>query len=244
MSKVLVIPDLHFPFVHPKALQFAKDVQRKYNTDEVVFIGDVVDLHAVSRFSPDPDGFSPGEEFKAAYAEVQKWVKEFPKAKVCIGNHDERLFRRAYESGLPRRAMRPFEELWDTPGWNWADHHFIDNVKYVHGTGRSGMTAAIRMAVDNRCSLVMGHTHTYAGYHWHTTEKDRIFGLNVGCLLDPKAYAMAYGKHFPTRPDLGMGVVDEGQQPHFIAMPMSRGEPYHREASRLSWTKRQRSLKR
>lgn len=244
MSRVLVVPDLHFPFVHPKAFQFARDIQTEYETTEVVFIGDVVDLHAISRFTADPDGHGPGAEVQAAFEHVQKWYDVFPNAKVCIGNHDERLFRRAFESGLPRRAMREFAELWETPGWDWADHHFVDGVKYIHGTGRSGMTAAIRTAIDSRSSIVMGHTHTFAGVQWHTTEKDRIFGLNVGCMIDPRAYAMAYGRHLTVRPDLGIGVVIDGKRPQFIPMPISRGEPYNRHARRLSWTKRRRSIKR
>lgn len=45
-----------------------------------------------------------------------------------------------------------------------------------------------------------------------------IFGMNVGCLIDIKAYAMAYGKHCPRRPCLGAGVVIDGKTAFFIPM--------------------------
>jgi len=243
MKRVLVIPDLHLPFEHPKALQFCLDVQRKFETDSVVFIGDVADNHSTSRFVPDPDGYGPGHELEATFEKIQKWYEAFPQAKVCIGNHDERFRRKAMDAGLPARTQKNYNEIWGTPGWHWDEQHEIDGVKYIHGTGRSGMTAATRMAIDSRQSIVMGHTHTYAGIQWHTTNKDRIFGLNVGCLFDIATYAAAYGKHFPVRPDLGCGLVFGGTDGRFLPAPIGPGEPYHRDAVGLSYTKRQRSLK-
>ena len=135
---VLVISDLHLPFTHPRFLKFVKDVQKKYNTKQTVFIGDVVDLHALSFHEHDPDGLSPGQEKLAAKKEVAKWYKAFPKAKVCIGNHDARTVRIARKAGLPMDELKDFATSWGTPGWEWDWEFKINGVLYLHGTGASG----------------------------------------------------------------------------------------------------------
>lgn len=243
MSRVLVIPDLHAPFVHPKALQFVRDVERHYETNKTVFIGDLADNHSVSRFTPDPDGFSPGHELEQTQKALWDWHEAFPSALVCVGNHDERFYRKAFDCGLPRKTLKDYNDIFGTPSWIWDFDHEIDRVKYTHGTGRSGMTAALRLAIDNRQSTVIGHTHIFAGVQWHANDNSRIFGLNSGCLIDIYAYSMAYGRHFPILPNLGVGLVLNGQ-PQFLAMPCLLGEPYHRDARRWSWTKRRRHLQR
>jgi len=48
MSRVLVVPDLHEPCARPGALEFCKDLRKKYKTDTTVFIGDVTDWHSIS----------------------------------------------------------------------------------------------------------------------------------------------------------------------------------------------------
>ena len=104
MSRVLVPGDLHLPFTHPKYLAFCKDVRRVWKTKEVVFIGDQVDAHALSFHEHDPDGMSAGDEKRAAKAGIAEWYKAFPKAKVCIGNHDARTIRLARKAGIPMEA--------------------------------------------------------------------------------------------------------------------------------------------
>ena len=47
-SCVLVIGDLHLPFVKDGYLEFCIWVYKKYNCTEVVFIGDILDNHASS----------------------------------------------------------------------------------------------------------------------------------------------------------------------------------------------------
>ena len=55
MARVLVIGDLHLPAEHPDYYAFIKDVKRKYRTDTTVFIGDIVDHHAISFHKKHPE---------------------------------------------------------------------------------------------------------------------------------------------------------------------------------------------
>lgn len=226
----LVIPDLHLPFVHPKFLRFICDTADMYKPDRIVFIGDVIDWHSISYHESDPDGLSPAAEMKTALAMVRKWVSKFPKASVCIGNHDALLHRKMMSAGLPQAALRSYRDLWDTPGWDWQEEHVFDNVLYTHGTGLSGQNSAMNKAVRGRISTVIGHTHSFGGCQYHASARDMIFGLNAGCGIDIKAYSFAYAKPFVNRPTLGCGIVFDSRSALFI--PMDAGGRYHRKGNR------------
>lgn len=228
MSNTLVIGDLHLPFTHPAYLPFCKDVKKKYKCKEIVFIGDIFDGHALSFHEHDPDGMSPGDECRLAEKQLKAWYRAFPKAKVCIGNHDARAIRLARNAGIPMRFLRDFHEVWGTPNWNWDWEHIIDSVAYLHGTMNSGKDAALNLAKDRRESTVIGHTHTFAGVKYSTSRKDTIFGMNVGCGIDEKSYAMRYAKDFKTKISLGCGVVVDSVEAHFIPMKCGVGQKYYR----------------
>lgn len=223
-----VVGDVHLPFAHPRYLDFCRDTFKQYRVDRVVFIGDLVDHHAMGFFDTDPDGESGEREAAMAYEDMRDWVKAFPKAVCCVGNHDERAFRCAKKAGIPARYLRGYKEVFGTPGWKWDFSHIIDKVLYEHGTGSSGKDAAFLRAMQKRCSVVIGHTHTHAGAKFHTNDTSRIFSLQAGCGIDLRAYAFAYGRDFITRPTLGCGVVLDGVLPIFIPMPIGKNEKYRR----------------
>ncbi len=220
--KVLVISDLQEPFAHKDAFEFVKAVRDKYGTTETVNIGDEADFHAFSgKFPHDPDGYSPGHELNAAVTALDKWYKEFPYTKVCISNHVDRFYKKAYNSGLPKRAVLEVRDLLSAPkGWEWEKYWTIDGVKYEHGDNQGGMDAARLLAISNRQSTVIGHHHAHGGVRYIANDDSTIFGFNVGCLIDRHAYAFAYGAGNKFKPTLGCGVVLYGV-PYFVPMILS-----------------------
>ena len=229
--RVGVVGDLHEPFTHPMYMQFCEDMFAKWRVDHVHFIGDIVDNHAISYHETDPDGLSGGEEMDFARANTVRWHDLFPGATVSIGNHDALHHRKARSEGIPRAFMRTYEDVWRTPSWDWKFHHYMDGIRFQHGTGSSGRDAAMSQALQRRVSVVQGHTHSWAGAKWHTNDDSRIFGFNVGCGIDIDTYAMEYGKDFPNRPVLGCGVIDSGV-PFFLPMFCGPREPYHRNKAK------------
>ena len=109
MSKVLCIGDVHEPVCRPGYLNFCKKIHKKYNCNQVVFMGDVVDWHAISFHVHHPECPGPPDEYRMAYKGIQKWRKVFPKAKVCIGNHDERIIRLAESVDIPAKFLRDYK---------------------------------------------------------------------------------------------------------------------------------------
>jgi predicted phosphodiesterase len=226
--RVGIVGDIHLPFEHPRYLDFCCDVFGQWQVDYIHLIGDVVDGHALSFYDHNPNGRSAEDEAALTLEKVQRWHKKFPAATVSVGNHDARHFRVARRTGLPDRFVQGYADVWCTPGWRWGESFVLDGVLYEHGVGTSGKDAALNRALQHRCSVVMGHVHSWAGVKWHTSPSDRIFGLNVGCGIDIDTYAFEYARPFSTRPVLGCGVVLDGEYAYFEPMLCGRGERYYK----------------
>lgn len=227
MSKVLVIGDVHAPAVHPGYRQFCLDMKYEWDCDTVVFIGDVIDFHAVSFHAANPNCPGPTDEFELAYLEIKKWRKAFRKAFICIGNHDERVVRLAESVNIPSKFIREYREVWDTPGWDWQHEHIIDDVYYFHGTGQGGVHPAWNVAGKMLMPVVMGHCHSRSGVKWRANPIRRVFSVDVGCGIDVDAYQFAYGKHIKERPILSVAIIRDGI-PYHEVMPCGPGEKYHK----------------
>ena len=205
-KRVLVIGDLHAPFDLDSYLKFCKRLQKKYKTNETVFIGDVIDNHYSSYHETDPDGLSGGGELLAAINRVARWYKSFPKATVIIGNHDRMIMRKAFSSAIPKVWIKDYNDVLGTHGWNWVDRHVIDGVQYIHGEGG---TARTRCKAD-LMSTVQGHLHTQAYTEWVVGANFRVFGMQVGSGIDFDQYAFGYAKR-GKKPAVGAGIVLEGE---------------------------------
>jgi hypothetical protein len=221
-SVVLGIGDLHSPFTHCDANDFLAKLKSKIRPTRTVFLGDISDQHAFSRFVRSPSGMSASFELSGAAEKLEPIYDLFPDASVCWGNHDERIYDRVEEAGVPRRLVRPMREiLKHPPGWHWRDRWDIDGVTYEHGTGFTGKDAHIKAATGNMGPTVIAHIHAHAGIAYIANRKHLFWGFNVGCLIDNDAYAFAYAKRTVAKPIIGAGVIENGV-PRFIPMLLNR----------------------
>jgi len=214
-QRILVIGDLHEPFCLDGYLKFCKETYANYNCNRVVFIGDVIDAHASSYHEQDPDGMGGGDELDLAIKKLKRWYKSFPDADVMIGNHDRIAYRKAFTGGIPKRWMKPFEEVLETPNWRYLESLEIDNVLYEHGEGGQAFTKA----KNNMMSSVCGHTHTEGYVRWLVGKKFKVFAMQVGCGVDSTAYATAYAKNFKKQV-IGCGVVVGGHTAFNVLMDL------------------------
>ena len=202
--RILVIGDIHAPFTLPQYLGFCKDMYARHNCNQVIFIGDIIDNHYASFHTTDPDGMGGGDELDLAIKHVKKWKKAFPVADVCIGNHDRIIMRKAFDSQIPSRWIKSYNEVLGTK-WNWVEQIVYDGVQYVHGEGGTAKTKC----KNDMMSTVQGHIHTQAYTEWTVGKNFKIFGMQVGCGIDSKSYAAAYAKNFKKQA-IGCGVVIGG----------------------------------
>ncbi|MBT6047741.1 MAG: hypothetical protein HOG49_13110 [Candidatus Scalindua sp.] len=220
-KNVLVIADTHLPFEQEGYLDFCLDVKKREKCGTIVHIGDLVDNHSISYHETDPDLWSPAREMEETDKLLQKWFKAFPELKLTRGNHDCLVDRKGKTAGLPKRCFRPYREIWNLPNkWEDAFDFEIDKVIYQHGTGLSGKLAHLNAAISNRASTVIGHCHSFAGIAFTASPRDCIFGMNVGCGINNKELAFAYGKDFPHKPIVSCGVVYNGENPRLFRMPL------------------------
>ena len=215
-ERVLVIGDLHEPFTVDGYRDFCYQVYKEYKCTHVIFIGDIVDNHAISYHESDADGMSAGDELDVAIDNVAEWYKLFPKADVILGNHDRLVMRKAFTGGIPRRWIMGYQEMFGVPGWHFTEREVYDGVQYIHGEGGTARTKCKK----DLMKTVQGHLHTQAYTEHLVGQTYHIFGMQVGCGVDRKTYAMAYAKDYG-KPAIGCAVVlNNGTLPINILMPL------------------------
>jgi len=214
-----VIGDTHFPFVHPNYLQFVQDTFEKHKVARVVHIGDLCDNHAISRWPSEPDALGACQEFDQALEWVYRFAKAFPEVTLLIGNHDRIPERQAASLGMPTQYIKSIRDVWRLPdGWEITEQIVINDVMYEHGLNWLGKDGALDKAKNSMMSCVIGHAHGNAGCKYMSNAQQLIFGLNVGCGVDIRAYAMRYGKYNKTREVLGCGIVYNSGHADFVPM--------------------------
>ena len=194
VRNVLLIGDIHEPFTLEGYMEFCIEMYNKYNCNQVVFTGDIVDNHYSSFHTADPDGYGAGEELDRAIDKLAVWHYNFPKAHVLLGNHDRIPARKALEAGISKRWLQPYAKVLGVKGWEFVDSIIIDEVLYVHGDGASH--AAMRAKKD-LLSIAQGHFHSKAYIEWIVGKRVKLFAIQAPCGVDDKSYALAYGKNSP-----------------------------------------------
>lgn len=219
VNNVLVIGDLHAPFIKKGYLEHCKSVYKQYKCNKVIFIGDVLDNHYSSYHETIPDGLSAGDELKAASYILKDWVKAFPKAVILMGNHDRIIARKAVTAGLSNRWIKTMGEVLDAPGWEFYTEYEFDNVLYVHGEGCKNL----KLSTLNRYkSMVIGHYHELAEIVYTASSRDILFGMAVGSGIDDKSYAMEYARFYTKKSIISCGVVlNNGKLPIIIPMNLN-----------------------
>lgn len=226
MSRVLGAGDLHCPWQRRGYLQFLIDLYYQWGCNRVVFMGDVVDTHAISFHQKEPGCPGPLEEYRQAKEAVREFYKAFPKATVVLGNHDKRIVRRAKSVDIPDIFIKSYKEIWGTPGWDWVEDIVIDDCYYYHGDGQGGEYPAANAVRKMLMSVVLGHNHTASGVKYYTNPTRRVFACDTGAGCDDKAMAFAYSERNKRRSVISAAVVIDGI-PYVEPMPCGKGEIYH-----------------
>ena len=218
--KILVIPDLHAPWIDWKAVKYVKAWHDKHKPDLVIQLGDITDQKIWSRWQSDPDDFSPSQEFKKAAKDMNKLHEMFPKMIILSGNHDVRVKARAIEAGIPAEMFKDVNEVFDKKGWKWwpRDKRLIVNTQrgkilFIHGDEMGGTVAQKSRALG--MSVVQGHTHKMS-LTYTQTPTNHFFGCEAGHLLDVNSKAARYSQANPMGCSSGFVIIKYG-----LVMPIT-----------------------
>jgi hypothetical protein len=222
-KSILVLSDMHHPYAHPDTVPFLKAVKAKYKPDTVICIGDEADFHDSSFHDSDPDLDSAGVELQKAIKGLIPIYKLFPKVTVVESNHGSMVLRKAIVGKIPRKAIRPYNDVLDAPkGWTWVFDAIVNTplgpVYFCHGkTGTAG-----RLASQYGMSTVQGHFHEKAQITYISTPEKLMFDAHTGCLADDKSLALGYNKVNPKRPIVSILVIVNGI-PQLVPMVLKKG---------------------
>ena len=118
---IMIIPDMHLPYVHKDAFNFLWSVYCSYYPELIICVGDMFDHHSGSYHESEPDAMNPTEEYKAAKKQAKQLEEMFPEMVVIKGNHDEIPRRKLKSAGLPQEMLRDYNMIYDLKGgWEWV----------------------------------------------------------------------------------------------------------------------------
>lgn len=213
-NRVLILPDLHAPWVDWKAVNQAFKWAKKHKPDLVVQLGDLTDQKIWSRWTKDVDDYSPSQEFKEAEKVLKKLHKMFPKMVILRGNHDERVAKKAIEAGIPGEMFKDLAEVFTYKGWKWKARGEVFTIQtkrgpvsFFHGDEFGGTPAQKSRNLGH--SIICGHTHK-ATITFTKTINGHFFGADMGCLMDVESKAALYAQANPIGASVGFGVLYEG----------------------------------
>lgn len=217
---ILVLPDMHAPWVHWPAIERAARWAKKHKPDIVVQLGDLIDAKSWSRWPGETDDYSPDQEWAETVACLKKLYRLFPKMEILSGNHDRRHLIKAAESKIPSQLVRTFNEVFPFKGWNWhldpRKKLILDTVNgkilFCHGDEDGG--TPLDKASFFGTSVVQGHDHK-AAINYRQVGDKFLFGVSAGNLMNPESKAADYNARSSKGSVQGFLVVKNGN-PMFL----------------------------
>lgn len=219
-SRILIIPDLHFPYCHPDSLDFLNKLKHKLNPTRVICLGDELDYHAMSFHDSDPDLDSAGKELVISLGYIDTLHELFPKMDLLDSNHGSMAYRKQKHHGMPRHLLKNYNEVLCVPREDWEWHNQLvitlpngEDVLIGHYFGADVLKSSIALGT----SIIQGHAHSSFELRYWQNHRGLHFAITSGCLIDDKSLAFAYNKLQIKRPITGVTFI-ENSQPYLIPM--------------------------
>lgn len=219
MKTILTVSDLQVPYQHKPAVRALTKFVQDWQPDEVICVGDEIDMPQISRWNKGLAGEYAGKLAKDR-DETVRLLESLNVRHVMRSNHGERLrnYLGSYAPGLAddpdlqyERYMR-FADIGVT--YHKQMYEFAPEWLLAHGDegnlSSSAGTTALKLAQRTGKSITCGHTHragivpyteAHSGKHVRT-----VYGMEVGCLMELKRasylksgganWQLAFGLHF------------------------------------------------
>jgi predicted phosphodiesterase len=199
---VMILPDIHCPFQDNKAIELACKIIELVKPVTVIYLGDNVDWHQISKFDKDPDRILTLQAEVDKFHEVDRMIMsaagKHVKRYYILGNHEDRL--RRYHSEHPEvskvRGLQFDSLLGLGPTMktipnlqlveeeiNWRDRFIFKHGKIV--SKWSGWSAQKEHMAEHR-NGISGHTHRAGDYYMTQRGRSQKW-TESGCLcsLEP-----------------------------------------------------------
>ncbi len=189
IKKVLILPDAHITTKLPKPYRVVKPFIKHFKPDEIILLGDFMDVSALSAWDLDKKRLMEGrrymKEIEVANEEIAYLLKYSKKITYLEGNHEDRVNR--YLDKHPE-----MEGLLEIPtvlglkdrGIEWIGYnklYQLGHLYFTHGCYHNKYYT--QKTLDSfGCNIVVGHLHKpQMSYATSKMEKSKAcWGL--GCL--------------------------------------------------------------
>lgn len=216
METWIVLPDMHWPYHVPGAVECVDAVIATVRPDAILMLGDMLDCRSFSKHPPktsDEKRGTPWDQDLAGFGEqLKRWRKSTKRVVWLEGNHENRVKRAALESKaiesalpmlLPQRVLRGLFDQWVDYGT--AQRFRLARGLYATHGWHEGIQANRKHLDDcTTFSIMHGHTHSDGHASKRDVESGRTMqAWSFGCLYKPQPPYI----HAPTRWTHGLGVV-------------------------------------
>lgn len=212
---VLAIPDMHLPWTDWKSVEKIYSIIEETKPHLVIQLGDLYDFFAYSKYARSLDVCTPKEEVSEArqgaenlWKTIGKLLPRTGRRIQLLGNHDQRLAKRAAERFPEIITVLRQQSLWEFPGVesfsDAADFFEFQDVIYTHGY----LTQLGAHCKHFLQSVVHGHSHR-RGIIFFNTRKGTIFEVDSGHVADETAVPLQYGSVKHNHWGKGCTVVDK-----------------------------------
>jgi hypothetical protein len=211
-KRAVILPDLQLPYIDEQALSVALQIVRDVKPDQIIFIGDALDLSAWSKYIQRPEyAQATRESFTQLYQLLYGLRAENRQAQIVVleGNHSARieknLLMNAQSAFGLKRADQP--EGWpvmsvpnlcafDTldieyiPGYPANRFWLNERLQIIHGDlARPNGKSARAIVNRERVSTIFGHTHrieqaSQTSQDYHGGKQHHTFNIGCLCRLD------------------------------------------------------------
>lgn len=187
-TRILVLPDMHFPFEDRLVWSTMLAVARDMRPDVVVIIGDWIDCFSISEFPKTPGRAQClKDEVDAGGAALDELLAlRVPRVVWTEGNHEERLTRTVIAKNPALWGFVPtipdYLQLKEK-GVEWVPYRRwikIGKFAFTHEVGYCGVNAARASLMAFGNNIVFGHSHRAGVVYSGNTEGDKHVALNVG----------------------------------------------------------------
>ena len=180
-KRILVISDMHIPYHHKDSFAFLREIKKEFKPDFVCNIGDLLDFHAISMHTHDPDLFSAGHELRQSKKYVKELESIFPKVTEVESNHSSLVYRRALKFGMSKEFLKDYGDFLGTKKWKWVDDLTLtmsngQRCFFTHGRSADVLKVSQTMGL----SAVQGHYHTKFLISYWANPDNLFFAMNVG----------------------------------------------------------------
>lgn len=234
MKVQILISDLQVPYHDKRAVANVIEFIKWYKPDEVISVGDEMDMQTISKWSRgtalEHEGSIGNDRDEAV-----RILKALKITRMTRSNHTDRLFntialRAPGLSNLPELTLRKFLRL-DELGITYHEkpYEIAPNWILMHGDegsmNQTGGQTALGLAKRSGKSVVCGHTHRMGliphAQSWGAGTTKAIWGMEVGNLMDYSKAKYIKGGLFNWQQGFGM-LYTEGQSVTPVIIPIDK----------------------